>query len=45
LSVKSEVIVDWFWHRSGPLKKICIMISPAATKGQFGIGELDMELR
>jgi len=45
LSVKSDVIADWFWHRSGPLKKICILISPAATKGQFGIGELSMELR
>jgi hypothetical protein len=44
LSVKSEVIADWFWHRSGPLKKICILISPAGTKGQFGIGELRMEL-
>jgi hypothetical protein len=44
-SIKSEVIVDWFWHRSGPLKKICILISPAATKGQFGVGELRMELR
>ena len=40
LSDKSEVIADWFWHRSGPLKKICILIAPAATKGQFGIGEL-----
>ncbi len=45
LSVKSDVIADWFWHRSGPLKKICILISPAAAKGQFGIGELNMELR
>jgi hypothetical protein len=45
LSVKSEVIADWFWHRSGPLKKICILFSPAATKGQFGIGELKMGLR
>ena len=45
LSAKSEVIADWFWHRSGPLKKICILFSPAATKGQFGIGELKMGLR
>jgi hypothetical protein len=45
LSVKSEVIADWFWHRSGPLKKICIMISPAATKRNFNIGELEMRLR
>ena len=45
LSVKSEVIADWFWHTSGPLKKICILISPTATKGQFGIGQLNSELR
>ncbi len=45
LTVKSEVIADWFWHRSGLLKKTCILISPAAVKGQFGIGELNLELR
>jgi hypothetical protein len=45
LSVKSEVIADWFWHRSGPLKKICMLVSPTATKGRFGIGELNRELR
>jgi hypothetical protein len=45
LSFKSEAIADWFWHRSGPLKKICILISPGGVKGQFGIGELRMELR
>ena len=45
LSLKSDVIADWFWHRSGPLKKICILISPAAKKGQFSIGELNMAQR
>jgi hypothetical protein len=45
LSDKSHVIADWFWHRSGPLKKICILIDTAAGKGQFGIGELKMELQ
>jgi hypothetical protein len=45
VSAKSEVIADWFCHRSGPLKKICILISPTDTKGQFAIGELNMELR
>jgi hypothetical protein len=45
LSPKSDIISDWFWHRSGPLKKICILISPTATQGQFGIGELESELQ
>ena len=45
LSMKSEVIADWFWHRSGPLKKNCILISPTGTGAQFAIGELNMELR
>ena len=44
LSDKSDVIADWFWHRSGSLKKICILIDVAA-KGSFGLGELNMDLR
>jgi len=42
LSSKSITIADWFWHRSGPLKKLCILVSPTTTQGQFGIGELGM---
>jgi hypothetical protein len=44
LSNKSQVISDWFWHRSGSLKKTCILID-GAGKGKFGVGELRMELR
>ena len=44
LSDKSDAIADWFWCRSGSLKKICIVID-VGTKGSFSIGELKMELR
>src|ERR1017187_4012380 len=38
LSNKSQVISDWFWYRSGSLKKTCILIDRAG-KGRFGVGE------
>jgi hypothetical protein len=44
LSNKSEVIADWFWHRSGSLKKACILIDRAGRQ-KYGVGELRMEFR
>ena len=42
LSIKSEIISDWFWHCGGCLKKTCILIDRAG-QGGFGLAELRRE--
>jgi hypothetical protein len=41
LSLKSEIIADWFWHNRGTLKKSCILIDNAGK--MFSVGKLRME--